>query len=326
MSQAANKTMIGAFVLGAVALAVIAVVIFGSGKLLTKELPFELYFEGSVQGLEVGSPVMFRGVKLGTVTDIELQFVPQRLTFYIPVTIELEPDKMKLLGPRPKRQGELLKPLIAKGLRGQLQTLSFVTGQLAGALDFFPDKPARYLGLNPKYPEIPTIPSTFAQLTKTAQELPVRQLFDKLDATVGAIQQLVESDEAKASLKSLDRTLREAGAVMNAIGARIGPLAESLQQTSEGINEVADKVSGSLSGKQGVPMQLQQTLEAMRKTLVKVEETLASLEAMTHENTAIGYELGTTLSEMSRSLRSLRVMTDYLERHPDALLKGKGGR
>ncbi|MGA3175697.1 MAG: MlaD family protein [Syntrophorhabdales bacterium] len=303
MSKAANKTMIGAFVLGAVGLAVIAVLIFGSGKFFTQKLFYEMYFEGSVQGLDVGSPVMFHGVKIGSVTEIGLQFDPKRLVFYIPVTIAIEPDKAKRFGPPPKKAGELIKPLIDKGLRGQLQTTSFVTGQLVVAVDFFPDKPAKYVGLDKRYPEVPTVPSTIAQLTKTVQELPIHDLFENLSSSVAAINALVTSGEAKASVKSLNRTLGEATTVMKTVNARIGPLAASLQNTSDGINTVA-----------------------AQKTLAQAETALASVQAMTQENSNMGYELGNALSEMSRSMRSLRVLGDYLERHPEALLMGKKSR
>lgn len=327
MGRAASKTMIGAFVLGAVALAVIAVVIFGSGKFFTSKQLFELNFEGSVQGLDIGSPVIFRGVKIGSVTDITLEFQPKELSFRIPVTIEIEPDKARRLGPPPGKTGELLKPLIDRGLRGQLQTTSYVTGQLAVALDFFPDKPAKLLGgAHARYPEIPTVPSMFAQLTKTVQELPIEELFAKLDSTIGAINELVNSDETQASVRSLNQTLKHASAVMKSIESRIGPLAASLQTTSDGINAVAGKVSDSLSGDKGVPVQLQQTLETARKTLVQAEEALAAVHAMAEENSNMGFELGNALNEMSRSMRSLRVMSDYLERHPEALLMGKKGQ
>ena len=323
MSKAANKTMIGAFVLGAVVLAVIAVLIFGSGKFFTSKQFYELYFDGSVQGLDVGSPVMFRGVKVGSVTDISLQFMTHQLAFHIPVTIEIEPDRARRLGPPPKKEGELLKPLIDRGLRAQLQTLSFVTGQLAVTLDFFPDQPARFVGQDKRYPEIPTIPSTFAQMTKTLQELPVQALFAKLDDTVGAINRLVQSPAAQTSVESLNRTLLQATALMKNIDARIGPLATSLQNTSNGIGSVATTLKGTLSGDEGMPAQLRLTMEVARKTLAQAEEMLASVQAMAQENSTMGYELGTAVAEMSKAMRSLRVTSDYLERHPDALLWGK---
>ncbi len=323
MSKAANKTMIGGFVLGAVALAVVAVLIFGSGKFFTKKQFYELYFDGSVQGLEVGSPVMFHGVKIGSVDDIGLVFDPRELVFHIPVIVEVEPEKAIVLGPRPKRANQFLQPLIEKGLRAQLQTMSFVTGQLAIAVDFFPDKPAKYVGLDKRYPEVPTVPSTIAQLTKTVQELPIQELFAKLDSTVTAIHSLASSEAAQTSAQSLKQALKQATAVMKTIDARIGPLVASLQNTSEGINKVAGRVNDSLSGDQGIPLQVRAALEAARKTLAQAEETLASVHAMTQENSTMGYELGNALAEMSKSLRSLRVMSDYLERHPEALLMGK---
>ena len=93
--------------------------------------------------------------------------------------------------------------------------------------------------------------------------------------------------------------------------------------TSNGINAVATKVDAALSGDQGVPAELQVTMEAVRKALAQTTEMIASIQAMTKENSTMGYELGTTVSEMGRTMRSLRVLSDYLERHPDALLWGK---
>jgi paraquat-inducible protein B len=323
MSKAASKTMIGAFVLGAVALLVLGVLVFGSGKFFKKTMACDLFFEGSVQGLEIGSPVIFRGVKIGSVTDISLQFFPKELVFYIPVTIEIEPNRMKRIGPAPRKAGELIQPLVDRGLRGQLQTTSFVTGQLAVALDFFPGKPAKLVGLEKKHPEIPTVPSTFAQLTKTVQELPIQELFAKLDSAIAAINKLVSSDEAQTSMASLNQTLKQASQVMKTLDGRIGPLVANLQNTSDGINAAVGKLGAALEGEKGMPTQLQTTMESARKTLAQAEETLLSVQAMTEENSSIGYELGSAVSEMSRSLRSLRVMSDYLEQHPEALLRGK---
>lgn len=325
MSKAANKTAIGAFVLGAIALAVIAVLVFGSGKFFTKKEFYELYFEGPVEGLDVGSPVTFKGVRIGSVTGIALVLQPKELLFFIPVTVEIEPNKIRPLGPAPKAH-ELLQPLIKRGLRAQLQMTSIVTGQVKVAIDFFPGKPARFVGLDKRYPEIPTVPSTIAQLTKTIQELPIQDLFARLDSVVTAIDSLVSSDAAKASVKSLNNALGEATALMKDIDARVGPLAASLQSASDRINVAAGKVSESLSGEGGAPAQFRTTLEVARKTLDRAEETFASVQDMAQENSAMGYELGSAISEMSRSLRSLRALSDYLERHPEALLTGKKGR
>src|SRR5512136_3377298 len=109
MSKQANKTVIGIFVVGAIALVVIAIVVLGSGKFFRKTFKAVCYFEGSVGGLNIGAPVVFRGVKIGSVTDIVLRTNLEKLTFTIPVYIEIEPDRFAITGARPKKLGENLK-------------------------------------------------------------------------------------------------------------------------------------------------------------------------------------------------------------------------
>ena len=128
MSKMANKSVIGAFVIGAIALAVIAVVVFGSGKFLAKEQKYIMYFQGSVKGLSIGSPVVLRGVKIGEVKDISIR--PQEdLTVSIPVIVTIDVDKMNPGGVvKISKPYERLQDLIKKGFRAQLQSQSFVTG------------------------------------------------------------------------------------------------------------------------------------------------------------------------------------------------------
>ena len=144
MSKQANKTVIGIFVVGAIALVVIAIVLLGSGKFFKQTLRAVCYFEGSVGGLNIGAPVVFRGVKIGSVTDVLLRADSTKLTFTIPVYIEIEPDKFTVVGARPKQLGQNLKTFIDRGLRATLEMQSIVTGQMQVGLDFYPDKPAKF--------------------------------------------------------------------------------------------------------------------------------------------------------------------------------------
>lgn len=144
MSKEANKTLIGAFVVGAVFLLVAAVLIFGSGKFFRKTYKAVMFFEGSIKGLNVGSPVMFRGVKVGTVTDINLILYAKDLSMRTTVIAEFDPERWTLVG---GERGDVkrLQLVIDRGLRAQLQMQSFVTGQLMIALDFFPaSRPAMW--------------------------------------------------------------------------------------------------------------------------------------------------------------------------------------
>jgi paraquat-inducible protein B len=160
-------------------------------------------------------------------------------------------------------------------------------------------------------------------LTKTLQDLPIQQLFARMDSALESINKLVSSDSAQSSMKSLDQALVQARALMKNLDSRIGPLIASLQNTSEGINSATTKLNVALSGDKGLPVQVQLTLEAARKALAQAEQTFASVQEVTQQNSTMGYELGTAMGEMSKSMRSVRALTDYLERHPEAILWGK---
>ena len=139
MSKQANKTLIGAFVVGAVALAVIGVLVFSSGEFFTEKRTFVMYFEGSVKGLDEGAPVIFRGVRIGSVTNIILRADPNDLSITIPIFVEIEPERFEMGGSRKHSPEETSRILIQRGLKAELEMQSLVTGKLIVALDFFPD-------------------------------------------------------------------------------------------------------------------------------------------------------------------------------------------
>jgi len=316
MSKTASKTAIGAFVLCAIALVIVAVIVFGSGKYFKKALLYQIYFEGSVQGLVEGAPVLFRGVQIGTVTNISLQLIPATVDFRIPVIIEIYPERAKRLGPPPKVPGELFAPMIKKGLRAQLITQSMITGQLAVALDFFPEEPAKFVGTDLKYPEIPSIPSKVEALTKELQELPIKEILMRINSAVTGIDTFINSGSAQANMKELEKLTKRASELLESANTRINPLITSLQSTSDQVRSTMEKLNGSVSGNGGV-------LETSRSTMVQAEKTLHALQQIAQENSAMGQNLSIATEEMSRSLRSLRLLSDYLERHPEALLRGK---
>src|SRR5512147_2002724 len=105
MSKQANPKLIGGFVLGAIALLVAGLLVFGSGKFFTRRLPVAMYFEGSVSGLDVGAPISFRGVKVGEVTKVFLRYDPSANSLVIPVLAELTPERVTFAGPNTKDVG-----------------------------------------------------------------------------------------------------------------------------------------------------------------------------------------------------------------------------
>lgn len=315
MSKAANKTMIGAFVLGAIALAIMAVVVFGPGRFWRSSYHYVVYFDSTVKGLNVGAPVLFRGVQIGSVKDISLEFQPAELVLHIPVIIEIYPDRAKNLRPSSRYSGGPLQPMIEKGLRAQLIVQSIITGQLAVAIDFFPDKPAVFIGQGGPYPEIPSVPSSAEELQKTLQEIPIKEILMRMDSALEGINKLVNSNAAESSLKSLEKMLAKATEVLNSLNEKIDPLVDNLQSTSGEIRSAA----AALNGDQGL-------INSSKRTLDKADQMIASIRKIADDNSELGHDLGSAVEEMRRSMRSLRRLSDYLEQHPEAILRGKNSR
>lgn len=186
----ANKTVIGIFVVGALALFVIAIAVFGSGALFRQSDKYVIYFDKSVKGLSVGSPVICKGVKVGNVSAISLIYNPKTEDVIIPVIIDVSLSMVKGV---PESFGYAdYKALIDQGLRGKLEIQNFVTAQLMISLDFYPDDKPKYYGFIKKYPELPALP-TASDIFEAMNEIPIKEISKNLDETVSGINKLVHS-------------------------------------------------------------------------------------------------------------------------------------
>ena len=191
MSRKANKTVIGAFVVGAVVLLIVGIVVFGSGLLFKVSDKYILFFDGSVKGLSVGAPVIFRGVQIGNITQISLVYEPQDRNVLIPVVIDVELSRVKGV---PEKFGYPDYALLVKeGLRAKLEIQNFITGQLMLSLDFYPDKPEKLYGLIRTYPELPTLPIS-PDIFEAMNELPIKEISDNLAKTVSGLNRIVNSE------------------------------------------------------------------------------------------------------------------------------------
>ncbi len=251
MIRNVNKKIIGAFVMGGVLLFIMALVVFGSGKLFRKVKKFALFFEGSIRGLTVGAPVYFKGVHVGSVDEIRLVYSKLTNAVYIPVIVEIDPNLIMGIGSLPHQKS--FNELVEMGLRARLELQSFVTGQLAIGLDFFPDKPAHFACLIKDCPEIPTIPATIAEFEKTVSGIPLKEMLERLDSAIRGVSNLVNSEEFIESIRSINIVLKD-----------------------------------------------------MRE--------FTSFQM---------FELNKALKEINRAAKQTAVLMDYLQQHPEALIKGK---
>ena len=319
MSKQVNKTAIGAFVIGAIALIAGALIIVGSGKFFTRTIPCVFYFDGSVQGLSVGSPVTFKGVQIGEVKEISLTFNPDGMELKIPVCAVLYPDAIRIT--KGERRIENLKQAIEAGLRAQLQTQSLITGQLMIALDFYPDKPARYQG-DGSVVEIPTIPTVVEQLSQVIKGIKFDEILNKLTRVVEGIEKLVNAPELASSLKSLDAALQDIQKLARNVDRQVDPLSGSVISAADEYGKLAKNINAELSTMSEV---LEKTLASAQATAEKMEKTLSNSASITADGSPVMHELTRSLQELSEAARSMRSLADYLERNPESVIYGKEG-
>jgi paraquat-inducible protein B len=333
MSAKANKTMIGVFVLGALALAIGAIVALGSGMFFTTKYRCIMFFPNSVSGLEIGAPVVFRGVPIGSVKEISIEADASRLHFYIPVVVEILGSKIKLAMPDPKGKpetllearkatpGDLLSQLIEKGLRAQLVTQSFVTGQLAVSLDLMPDTPVRLVG-GTDLPEIPTVPSTFEKLTETIKQLPLQELVDRLIGAVTGIEKLINSPKMASMPDKIDSALNTGNELLGEIKTKIGPLAQDLDEAVHSYNDLAKHLDRRT---EGITNSTTKALDTFDATLKDGRAAISNIQKIVNSNSPTVTDLNRALGEIATAARSIRELANFLERHPEALIQGKGG-
>jgi len=341
MGKQASKTVIGAFVVGAVALAVAGVAVFGSGKFFSERARFVMFFDGSLKGLQVGSPVVMNGVKIGQVTDIYMMVDPASLKFFTPVYVEIEPDKIRVSGQEKATARTLMTTkyryygmLREKGMKAQLVLQSFVTGQLLVSLGLYPDKPIRLVGLVKDVPEIPTVPTALEEMQKTIENVPIREIAAKLDNVMIGIDRIVNSRELQRTFANMEKASGNIDRLAKRLDSQVEPLSADVRRTLEEVQgtlafarETLAQAEKSLAFKEGVPGQVAEsvlmTLASARSSLDESHKALVEAQGLTSQSAYLGYEVGSTLEEMKSLSRAMRSMMDYLERHPESLIRGK---
>jgi paraquat-inducible protein B len=198
----ADKTKIGMFVVGAVVLLVVAILVFGSGALFKQSDKYIVFFDGSVKGLSVGAPVIFRGVKIGNVSSIDLAYDQETQSVLIPVVIDVELSRVQ--GVPDKFGYPDYQSLIQQGLRAKLEVQNFITGQLMLGFDFYPQDPQKMYKITKSYPELPALPIS-PDIFEIMNEIPIKEITSNLAQAVTGINRLVNSE----GITDLDRTLRE---------------------------------------------------------------------------------------------------------------------
>ena len=316
-----RQTAIGAFVLGGVALALAAIVLFGQSHFLSPTLRAAIVFQDSISGLSVGAPVTFRGVRVGSVASLVVAFDPKNQAAYIPVTLELEPERVVLTS---RNGGDAigLPQLIEMGLRAELNVQSFVTGQSEIDLEFDPASPAVLHPDITALPEIPTRKSTIQKMQAQLSQLPLRELIENTSATMQSLRAL--SEKLNRDLPPLIESLRalsdqSAGTVVLA-GKALTDMRGQLDGTLADISRLAN--TGTLLLYQR-GAELRTVLASSNQAVLQARDLLADLKGLTSERGADRANIDSALRDLAAATAALRGLAADVERNPQLLLTGR---
>jgi paraquat-inducible protein B len=244
----------------------------------TRKVPYLSRFEGSVGGLGAGARVEFAGIQVGRVTDVRLEYDAAARSMGIPVTFEIEPERVALRGERPDQPYAVMRGLVAQGLRAQLKSGNLLTGELVVDLGFHPEAPPAELRAEPgSDPEIPSVPANLEAIARS-----VNQVLDKV---------------AAMPIDGLVADLRQAVQGVDRLGVELTPLVASLRRTAD----------------------------AATQTLGRADVALGSVDDLTGRDSQLRRDTSRLMAELTAAARSVRTLTDYLERNPQALLRGRQG-
>lgn len=338
MSKKANSTRIGAFVVLSFLLLVSGIVILGGGNLFTSEDIAIVYFEGSLQGLNVGAPVAYRGITIGEIKEIRLDVDAATYQITVPVLISLIPGKVvKMEGKESKGKSSdintFLKIMCDRGLRATLKSQSLLTGKLYIDLSIHKNSEAIYHGKDGKYLEIPTIPSEIQQMTRAMQSLDFSELATKFSNTMGALEKMstslekaLGSEASKENLAIFFASLERFHSILSKFDDNLLPLMNKLDTSLDKVSQLSDDTNqmiGHLDGQiDPFFVTMNTTLHDMGVAIQATEALMTGLQQSTGTDSPLYYQLSESINEMGKTAKSIRAFTEYLDRNPQMLIFG----
>jgi len=365
MKRSANATRVGLFVVLGVALLVAAVVAVSGGRLFATKERAVMHFSGSIYGLQLGAPVVFRGVRLGSVVSIGVVHDAASGRFAIPVVAELDRDLILDMHGQPAGRSAALslEGLVAQGLSAQLATQSLLTGLLYVDLDLRPAEsaaagaaspsaaaasaPARVLArgdVNGTLVEIPTIETTLQALKSQLENLNLGALVADVSTIAASTRQFVDHPELKQALRDVAQVAVDLKRLVARLDQRLGPLADSVQGTltdtrrmagqlgvaADRVGTSADKVGATADRVADTAGRFDRALDgsaplmqSLQRAADELAQSAAGLRAATGEDSTLLNNVERASQDVSRAARAVRELADLLERHPEALVRGK---
>ncbi len=273
----------------------------------TNSVAIVVHFHGSVRGLAAGAPVEIYGIQIGEVTDVKLHYDFATKTLDVPVRLTIQPDRISAPGappPTQERAMESLTTLTRNGLRAQLRTANYLTGQLYVAFDFFPEAKPATVREEDGAIVVPSQPSDFETLARMVdvigrklEAVPIERIAGNLDSSLAALNGVATGKELKTTLQSVAATMASAEILLRQINTHAGPALARLPQISADLEVSLDRAN----------------------------HLMAALETGYGANSPLPRDLERLVGEMNDAARAIRSLADLLDQHPEALVRGRGG-
>ncbi len=284
MSKKASPSVIGCFVLAAIIIAVAGVLVLGAGKFFGETSQYVMYFDSNLSGLDVGAPVDIDGVRIGHVADISLVYDHADKSLSIPVIVEIDSESFTEVNLDKKSSSGDMKLQIDKGMRAQLKSQSMVTGKLKVQLVYKKENPAEYRGGGTGLPEIPTVPGSLDSLAKRIDRLPLDEIILDLRESTKAFAAIANSGKLQQSIAEMQKTMKALSEMAN----------------STELKEALSSLNATMEQSQQIMTDMNRGAEPLRREVLLV------------------------LEELSDAAKSAQYLMGFLERHPEALIHGKG--
>lgn len=315
MTGTLRPRLVGLFVITALILLIGGLMAISSGGFFTPWRTWVVFLP-SATGLKEGTPVTMRGVQIGQVKDVELFFTGKGHEVGIMVVIQVRRGSIKTLDGVARvatlSDAEVVRQQAAEGLRAEVKSSSPIAGQKSIELDFHPERPPRFAGIETPYPEVPTAPTGMERLNDRIEEtlqkisdIPIEEVVTQLRETLRSTQALLDSGD-----------LRGAVANMRVAMAAANQTLKRAETTMGGVDELVSDARTTLTTANDTVKSLGTTVDGMNRTLATVDRNV--------ERTAqTQFEAAQTLDEMRELMKSLRFLVDTLQQHPESLLQGK---
>jgi phospholipid/cholesterol/gamma-HCH transport system substrate-binding protein len=335
-----QPAMIGVFVVLSLILFMTAIVIFGGNKFFSKENLVITYFEGSLNGLNVGAPVTYRGVTIGQVKEIKIHIQsngPQNKKLIIPVLISLSAGETLIVddpGTHSKEDVNIfMASMCQQGMRAKLKLQSLVTGKRYVDLAFYENTEAVYRDEEGKYFEIPTLPSEMRQFTRILENIDLIELsqkfvriVDSLETLTTGLAETLEKEKTQHLMDDLLTATASLNSILSEVDTGVAPILQKLDGGLEQFTSLAshaDDVMTSLD-KQISPLtaDMSATFAHLDTTLQQADALLAQAEKAITPNSPLYYRFTEAMRQLEETAKSIEQLSDFIHRNPDTLIFG----